>query len=364
MIDLTNIDDIYKTNQIPLDAYIAHLNHICSPQSLKPILNSRHNYTTGEASNLSKSVCHFIQQALHFHHTSKISSSRIRPVIQYYSYLNLAVACVLIYKPKDWNAYRRHGAEELSRTKKRISLTTPAVKVSKGALSLFSRIVSDSDLTQPRLRLIDLLVPIHMSHCELASAYKVHCDNINVKGRIARPQGKDKGWVSKIELAHIRNEKNKRHKFPVRRVHKLLPMLVDQYKPISRNADTRIYESIQVWSENNKARAKIFHINNIFKASNIGGHSYDLSSTKPKIQMDWYTRPNSPLMSTATASLLLSFYLSSLARYRPNIVERAENSKINLLLEVFSNESDGYMIPLFRNLLYREMIILMPSEYY
>ena len=54
-------------------------------------------------------------------------------------------------------------------------------------------------------------------------------------------------------------------------------------------------------------------------------------------------------MSSASASLLLSFTLASLARYRPHLVDSVEASKLNLVFEVFQNEADGFMIPMFRN---------------
>ena len=58
------------------------------------------------------------------------------------------------------------------------------------------------------------------------------------------------------------------------------------------------------------------------------------------------------MLPALTAHLLLAFALSSLCRYRANLLEQVLSSEISLLMEVFEGESDSTIIPAFRNLLF------------
>ncbi len=98
----------------------------------------------------------------------------------------------------------------------------------------------------------------------------------------------------------------------------------------------------------------------MFRACNFGGQFANASLV---VEYMWRFDRSSPILPTMTAGLLLSFALASLSRYRANVLDRVESSKVNLLCEVFSSESDGFMIPAFRNLLYAETMYATTSEY-
>jgi hypothetical protein len=61
--------------------------------------------------------------------------------------------------------------------------------------------------------------------------------------------------------------------------------------------------------------------------------------------------------------LLLAFALASLYRYRPNLLDSIESSKISLIFDVFLNEADGFLLPAFRNLIYGELLCLHRSRF-
>ena len=98
----------------------------------------------------------------------------------------------------------------------------------------------------------------------------------------------------------------------------------------------------------------------MFRACNFGGQQVNGNLS---VEFMWRFERASPILPTLTAGLLLSFVLASLSRYRANIVNRVESSKVNLLCEVFSSEADGFMIPAFRNLLYAETMYANAAAY-
>ena len=65
---------------------------------------------------------------------------------------------------------------------------------------------------------------------------------------------------------------------------------------------------------------------------------------------------------TPSATLLLAFMLGSLARYRPTLAANLAESRLSLPLDAFVNEADGYALPAFRNLLYREELTVTRSQ--
>ncbi len=98
----------------------------------------------------------------------------------------------------------------------------------------------------------------------------------------------------------------------------------------------------------------------MFKACNFGAQHVNANLT---VEYLWRFDRSSPILPTLTAGLLLSFVLASLARYRANILDRVESSKVNLLCEVFASEADGFMLPAFRNLLYAETMYAATVAY-
>lgn len=88
---------------------------------------------------------------------------------------------------------------------------------------------------------------------------------------------------------------------------------------------------------------------------NFGGQEVDANG---HVAFSWQVNSGSPLIPTLSASLLLSFVLASLSRYRPNLLDHVETSKVNLLFDVYSSEADGFVIPAFRNLLYGQTMFM------
>ena len=103
------------------------------------------------------------------------------------------------------------------------------------------------------------------------------------------------------------------------------------------------------------------------KSANVGGHvttgSQVPGATAPTTWYAWPFAPRVPIVPSLTACLMLSFALSSIWRYRPHLANAMQESRVNLLADVFVNESEGIFIPTFRNLLYREWLTVGPQEY-
>jgi len=139
-----------------------------------------------------------------------------------------------------------------------------------------------------------------------------------------------------------------------------MPLLKSDYKLIEHNSTIRKYKSKRKWSKNGFNRAEKTHYNNMLKMMNYGGQNYSLDG---ECFYSLKFGKNEPILPTLTATLIFSFILSSFARYRANIIDQSESSKLNLLFDVFTNEADYYMIPAIRNLLYNETVALAQKIY-
>src|SRR5216684_158606 len=149
---------ICKTRMDPVSVHVAHLRHLARPSALEYLLRERHGLAASASKKLTKEVAPFLNQALAFHDASQSAPLRVRPVLQYYSYLNLAVALVLIYRPTGWEGYRKHGVEDTTRNLHQISLSSPVIRVRRGALTLLHSIISNQQLPAGYIRLRDLLI--------------------------------------------------------------------------------------------------------------------------------------------------------------------------------------------------------------
>jgi len=96
----------------PLDAHIGHLRHLTNNRIAKEILRNRHGLSAADAKTTSKLWASHVGQALNFHYESRTAPGTIRPVLQYYCFLNLVVAVILAFRPPCYNQYRRHGVED------------------------------------------------------------------------------------------------------------------------------------------------------------------------------------------------------------------------------------------------------------
>src|SRR5262249_52401123 len=109
-----------STRMDPIAAHVAYLRHLVRPSVLEQLLRDRHGCTKGKSKALASDIAPFLDQALLFYDSSRNIPLRVRPVLQYYAYLNFAVATVLIYEPNGWQQYRKHGAEDLTKSLQRI----------------------------------------------------------------------------------------------------------------------------------------------------------------------------------------------------------------------------------------------------
>jgi hypothetical protein len=351
-----------RTRMDPVAAHVAHIRHLTGPRALQQFLRDSHGFRSPDAATLASEVAPFLEQALLFHDSSQNTHLRVRPVLQYYSYLNLAVAIVLVYRPSGWHDYRKHGAEDLTRNLKKISLSSPVVKVRSGAVTLFHSIVSDGGLPARRLTLRDLLLPIPMVSTELKHAFGVNSLALQVSGGTHVSRDGPNEWFKSSFSFRLINPNNPPRfdpglaRFPLKRLYKAAPTLNSDYILKQRHQHSAEFESIQRWTTNSRERADKFHDDVALRLVNFGGQDIDQNLA---VNFMWRFDGKSLLLPTLTAALLLSFALASLARYRPNLLDRVETSKINLLCEVFSNEADGFIIPAFRNLLYKQSMYLL-----
>jgi len=98
----------------PLDAHLAHLRHLTVPKVARDILRSRFKLSATIAKETAPLISSYVRRALEFHEQSRASIISLRPMSQYYSWLNLAVACILAYRPPNFEQYRNHGVQDLS----------------------------------------------------------------------------------------------------------------------------------------------------------------------------------------------------------------------------------------------------------
>jgi hypothetical protein len=347
----------------PVAAHVAHIRHLARPAALEPFLRKRHGFGAQVAKKLAYEVAPFLDQALIFHDASRPAQLRIRPVLQYYTYLNLAVALVLIYQPLGWQGYRKHGVEDITRRLQRISLSSPAIRVRQGALTLFHSIISGARLPGQSLTLRQLFVAIPMVSAELEQAFGLHSLSLRVSGGVRVTSGEADQLAGSYFTFQLSDRDNQPSgdpglaKFPLNRLYKAMPALHTLYKPQQKRGHTRTFESRQKWSLGNKERAEIFHDSMAMKFINFGAQEIDRTG---QANYFWRVAKNCHILPTLTASLLLSFALASLSRYRANVLDRVESSQVNLLLEVFANEADGFVIPAMRNLLYAETLYVQP----
>ncbi len=343
--------NVALTRMDPVEAHVSHLRHLSKTTPLIQVLHERHGYSTVESKAIAESVCPFISQGISFFNAQKGAELRVRPVLQYYSYLNLAVSCVLVFKPAGWQAYKRHGVEDLSRNVTRIGVNSSLLKARKGAVTLFNDIISSAPVPSGKLTLRNLLVPLPMVAAEMESFFNIDPWLLEVTPTITKV---DEKW--KVRLRYRINAPGSKTSvegvsFPRKRLHDAVPFLRTDFSLIERKGPLMVFDSNQGWSDGNRARAEKYLENTVIKAVNYGGHQMVESLGRVNLTFSWRFERSGPMMPTLTAGMLLSFALACLSRYRANMLCRVENSGINVLCDVFCEEADGFMMPAFRNML-------------
>ena len=298
-----------------------------------------------------------IEQALAFHAQSMAASPRIRPVLQYYCYLNLAVALILSYRPANYQQYRRHGVEDQSHRLTRLELRSILVKVRKGAVPVFHSILSAEPIVGRAFRLHELAGSIPLLKYELSNLFGMRCQTIRVMDSVANDASGN--WNSQLTFVCIDEEEHPAN-LAKNRLERAVPQLRQFFTIIDQKKDRLQYKSRNSWP--NQATAQAWHNQKSLKAVNYGGHSIYKGRAFQfalKNQYQWHGLTGKPLLPTLTATLLLAFALASIARYRPSIAHGVEETSLSVLLDTFIAEADSIVIPSMRNLLYREEVCVL-----
>lgn len=340
----------------PLDAHIGHLRHLTNNRIAKEILRERHGLSAADATTTSKLWASHIGQALNFHFEGRLASEKIRPVLQYYCFLNLAVAAILAFRPPNHNQYRRHGVEDKTHALSSLDLSSIVLQVKRGAVPLFHSILSDVPLDGKRLRLGQLAAGFHMFSHELRARFSKIPQHYFVKDEVRENAGL---WYSVFSFSQPGGAGLM--KVSPARIEAAMPLLLSDYNCTVTEKATE-YISSASWSTESAAR-RIHQVNGL-KLVNYGGHIFHNNlMNSASTSYAWRGVSRIALMPTLSSTLLLSFSLASVVRYRPMLLDSAMRSPVSLLIATFVAEVDSVFIPALRNLLYREELAVRPPDY-
>lgn len=349
MTNIVGEHKIVSSNLNSLDATLLHLKNLTNIKISKKLLKDDFNHSESYSKKYSKFLSYHILQALNFHYQSKNVDSSIRPVLQYYSYLNLSVAVIFAYKPANFESYKNHGAMDQTSQIDKINLSSKVIKISnKGSIPLFHSIISDSSIKGEK-RLGEIINGCHMLQHELESFYNKKLISYCIIENVCEVSGK---WHSCFNFRDHNSGS-----IPIRnKIEKAMPLLKEKYIFKKTSDDLLSYSSKDSWTRKDTA-LKNHRINGI-KFINFGGHHYH---NNHDTNYHWHGEYRKDLLPTLTSTLLTSFFLSSMVRYRPILLEKLLESQFSLAMNTFVEESDMIFIPALRNLLYREELVVTPT---
>ena len=276
-------------------------------------------------------------------------------MLQYYCYLNLAVAVVLAYRPPNRAQYRHHGVEDKSHGLSILDLDSEVVRLKqKGAIPLFHSLISGEDLGERGFQLDELAACIPSVSYELTNLFGLKNQLIHVSEIVVRDDTTGR-FHSQITF-HCKSEEGSTEKIERAKVERAMPDLKTGYTLTEGEGGTLSYRSQKGCQE--KGEALTAHRSTCMRLVNYGGHLVNDRLTEPSLEYFWIGIPEKPLLPTLTATLLLSFGMASICRYRPGLARRIEGSEINSLLDVIVSEADAIVIPAMRNLLYRQEVVI------
>ncbi len=344
MPNIIGILNPVSTSVSPLDVHIGHLRHLKNQKIAKDLLKEKHKLTAPQVIDTYKVFASHIGQAIEFHEESKSANLKIKPVLQYYSYLNLSVSVILAYRPNNFNQYRRHGVEDKTHSISKLDLSSEVIKINRGAVPIFHSILSDVPLVNKKFRLGQLLSGFQMTHHEISAYFDKKVHSYSVEDQVVKDGNK---WRSTFMF---RNERAS-GKVPKKTIENAMPVLISDYIIQTNKNELLHYVSKKTWRTSQQAEVahKIIGI----KLINYGGHRV-IDGTR----YSWHGVQNTPLMPTLSSILLTSFSLASIVRYRPLLLESAMNSPVALVLDTFTAEADSSFIPSIRNMLYREELAI------
>ena len=168
-------------------------------------------------------------------------------MLQYYCYLNLAVAVILAYRPPNFNhQYGKHGVEDNSHALTTLNLRSVLVRAKKGAVSLFHSLMSGEDIQGREFRLNELVGCIPLVRYELCQLFGVSDQDIIVDESV-RKDNQSELFYSQIRLQCRRNSSDSETSLSKQRVEKAMPDLVRAYKLIEYQRHTLVYNSRRTW---------------------------------------------------------------------------------------------------------------------
>ena len=340
----------------PLDAHIGYLRHLTNNRIAKEILRERHGMNAVDATKTSKLWAAHIGQALNFHRESRAAPVTIRPVLQYYCFLNLSVAAILAYRPLNHTQYRQHGVEDKTHALRALDLSSTVLQVKRGAVPLFHSIISDVPLYGKRFRFGQLAAGFHMFHHELQTRFGKIQQHYYVTDEVRNDCGV---WSSVFSFSQPGDDA--RDPAPPKRLEAAMPLLLSDYTRRFTDDSTE-YKSTASWSAEGTARKH--HQANGIKLVNYGAHYVHCSYTGVAHTVyAWRGVSRTALLPTLSATLLLSFSLASVVRYRPMLLDTSMKSPVALLLETFIAEVDAVFVPALRNMLYREELAISAPNF-
>lgn len=329
----------------PIEVHVVHLRHLSSDKAARRLIQEKFEFTSQDSKQTSTTLSSHVGQALQFYEESLKAPRSIRPILQYYCYLNLAVAVVLAYRPLNFDRqYRHHGVSDKSHELTTLNLHSVLVQVRRGVVPLFHSLMSGENIQKREFRLNELVGCIPLVVYELRELFGVSSQHIEVREMVR--ENKQSGlFHSQIQLHPDSSSSGTSLR---RRAEKAMPDLAQGYTLTECQQHTLVYLSQRGWKVEEDALKE--HKSTCMRLINYGGH--DGRTYR------WYGIPGKGLLPTLSATLLLSFGLASIYRYRPALARHIEGSEINVLLDVFIAEADAIVIPAMRNLLYREEIVV------
>lgn len=344
------------TSMPPLEAHIGHLRHLTNEKIARDLLNDVHGMTVAQAKDTARVLSPHIRQAINFYCESKTVTFSVRPVLQYYSYLNLAVAAILAYRPVNYNQYRKHGVEDRSHSLSKLDLSSEVLTIKRGAAPLFHSIFCDAPLQNKKFRFGQLAAGFHMCSHELNTRFNKQAHTYRVVDELRNVSGQ---WHSVYKF-FVNDDGSKKKKVSKKRIEDAMPLLKTDYD-CNNIASHLEYISKLSWA--NKNSANNAHRKNGIKFVNYGGHVVLDNINGVTSHYAWRGATHAPLLPTLTSILLLSFSLASIVRYRPLLLDTSLNSPILLIIDTFVSEADSVFIPSLRNLLYKEEVAIGYNNY-
>lgn len=306
-----------------------------------------------EANATAKVITSHVAQALDFYDAGCSASHRVRPVLQYYCFLNLAVAAIYAYRPPNHLNVRRHGASDTTQSLRTLEPGSRVVETTRGAIPLLDAVVGGGAVGNRSFRVIDLLAAIPFTSIEVADALKVGVSTVHVE---VIPQAETDGgpfWLSlKYSLGSSQEGSRRLQRVPRQALEAGFPELRTTYRIEEQTKSRVVYRTRRTWAQS--ADMRDWRRNNLLRLLNPGAEVF----IPQRFHYLLYTCSRVPILPCLTAAMLLSFVAASILRYRPSLADWIEDSRFNVIFDVFMRESDAWLLPAFRNLLFREQMFV------